>query len=187
MDEAAVVVLSMVSVLINMVVTFIATAGAGFLVLWFAERTFEVRKERDRRREEARKEVQRAKTYLGLLRDEVKGITDLIPKQVETVESKEWGMAVPIVTPVWDVVQQSGELVSLVNPQVLEQTAFFYEQLEYARHILDFLILSWLVPDSVVAIKKKRAEMVGAVAGSLRSAEGVGKKLLESLEGEQAE
>ena len=158
---------------------------AGVVIVWIAEKTFGLRKERKRRRDERKEEVERALTYLGLLRSEVDGIVHVAPGQASRVKTHEWGMAVPIVTPVWDLVEQSGELVSLVNPKVLQQTAWFYEQLAYAKHVLDFLVLSWLVPeDSVTDIKKKRLEMQGTVSGLLKTAETSGKELLKAIDSE---
>ena len=129
--------------------------------------------------------VGRTLTYLGLVRDEVERIEKWIPGQVKRVKSKTWGMAIPIATPVWDVVQQSGELVPLVNPKVLERTAYFYEEIGIAAHILDFLMRSWLVPEEGVPdLDKKQAEAVKAVAGALEMAGRSAKKLLAVLEGE---
>lgn len=174
--------------LLDLLMNVLGSVAAGLVILWLAERWLEIRKESERRKKEKAAQLRRALTYLGLLHSEVDGIVQVAPGQASTVKMQEWGMAVPIVTPVWDLVEQSGELVSLVNPKVLQQTAWFYEQLAYAKHVLDFLILSWLVPeDSVPEIKKKRVEMQDTVAGYLKTAESSGKELLKAIDSEGRE
>ena len=182
----------------DLIANVVGGVVAGLAIVWVAEKTFGLRKERARRREEEergrkrrrderKQETDRALKYLGLLESEVGALAAWIPDQVEKVMSKEWGMAVPIVTPLWDLLEQSGDLVSLVNPNVLERTAYFYEEVEYTRHILDFLVQSWLVQEEGVAnMNQKRLEMRNAVAGGLDMAKTSAKEVLALLEGEIA-
>ena len=166
-------------------VHFVGAAGAGLFILWVAEQVFEIRKETQRRKDEREKDAKRARTYLDLLRDEVKGIEKWIPDQVTRIKSQKWGMAVPIQTPVWDLVEQAGELVSLVEPGLLKRTAFFYERLEIGRWATDFLVQSWLAPAEHVAdLPKKQAEAAGVVQQMLEMDLDLAPGLVKSLEEE---
>ena len=169
----------------DVLVDFIGGAGAGLLILWVAEQVFGIRRETQRRKVEREADTKRARTYLGLLRDEVKGIEKWIPDQVTTVKSQTWGMAVAIQSPVWDLVEQAGGLVALVEPELLKRTAFFYEHLEMARGPMAFIVQSWLAPEEHVAdLDKKRAEAVRAVAGMLEKDLDLAPGLVKSLEEE---
>lgn len=167
----------------DVAVDFLGGAGAGLLILWVAEQVFGIRKEAQRRKNEREADTQRARTYLGLLRDEVKGIGEWIPDQVTRVKSQKWGMAVPIQTPVWDLVEQAGDLVSLVEPELLKRTAFFYERLEVAKWAMDHLVRSWLAPEELVAdLDKKQGEAANVVAEMLIMDGKLAPGLVKSLE-----
>ena len=169
----------------DVLVDLIGGAGAGLFILWVAEQVFEIRKEAQRRKEEREANTKRARKYLGLLRDEVKGIEEWIPSQVTRLESQKWGIAVPIATPVWDLVQQAGELVALLEPELLKRTAYFYESLELARWGMDFVLQSWLAPKGQVAhLDEKQAEAVRALAVGLKNTLVEAPKLVKSLEEE---
>ncbi len=169
----------------DVLVVLIEGAGVVLLILWVAERVFNIRRETQRRKDEREADAKTARTYLGLLRDEVKGIEKWIPDQVTTLKSQTWGMAVPIQSPVWDLVEQAGELVALVEPELLKRTAFFYERLEMARGPMAFIVQSWLASEEHVAdLCKKRAEAVRAVGGILEEDLDLAPGLVKSLEEE---
>lgn len=186
------VLVSLAGVVVSLVVSFVATAGAGFLVLWFAERTFEVgketerrreegRRERERRREEERRRVERALRYLRLVRGEVRLLNDDLPGWIKEVGRREWGAALTIMTPVWNVVQLA-DLVSLVDPDVVKATASFYEQVGYANETVKVLLQSWLVPEAGVPdIGGKMRAIRDAVAKSLKGARRESGELVGSL------
>ena len=99
----------------DLLVNFVGGAGAGLFILFVAERFFGIRREAQRRKDEREAHAERARKYLDLLRDEVKGIEKWIPEQVTRVKSQTWGMAVPVQMPVWDLVEQAGELRAPVS------------------------------------------------------------------------
>jgi hypothetical protein len=173
--------------LANLLADLAAGAALGVLFAYVVDSKLRLRERVEQDRETRRERIDRAMTYLSLLHSEIEGIVAMVPNQVATVKMQEHGMAVPIVTPVWDLLAQSGELVPLVNPRVLQQTAWFYEQIGYAKHIQDFLERSWLVPeDSVAHIDHKRRETRDKVAGLLKTAETSGRELLQAIDAEGA-
>jgi hypothetical protein len=138
-------------------------------------------------REERAKRADSAIKYIGLLRGEIGGIMQMIPAYCEGLAESPRGTEVPIYTPVWDVVVRSGELVSLLEPKVLTQTAYFYGYLEYARDAMRWLILSWHVGDGTVShLEEMQTECRNAVAKRLTSAEDVAKEVLELYEEEES-
>lgn len=152
----------------------------GFLATWWLGlRT--LRREWEERRE---REIERTIKYLGMLRSDIERLLALVREHRPAVASKPWGMEVPIMTPVWDIVEQSGELARLVDPHLLEGIAKFYEGLAYARDRLNLLQLSWLVPDdkTVVAIKDKRKAFRDMALWGLDSADLNGKAVIPAID-----
>lgn len=144
-----------------------------------------VRKWAAEQRREGAYQVEAAVKYIGLLRGEVDGIMKAVPTYCEALAASPTGQEVPIYTPVWDVVRGSGQLATLLDPDLLTQTAYFYGNLEYAKETMRWLILSWYVPEGAVnSLGQIQMECRDATVKNLRNAETQAKKVLE-LYGEE--
>ena len=170
----------------DLLASFLGGVGAGGLILLVADRTLEIRKESRRRKDQRRKRVERAVAYLDLIEEEIDLVVKAIPGQRAEASSRAWGKDVPLLTPVWDVVQQTGELVGLLHPDLVRDTARFFAVYGYAERLLDWLKKSWLAPEVAVdAMELKRTECITAMKEALDEAEREGKKVLPSFDEER--
>ncbi len=167
----------------DLLVNFLGGAAAGSLILYVAEQVFGIRKEARRRKDDRQADKARATKYARLLRDEVKAIENWIPGQLARLSMYQWQGAIPLVSPVWHLVQHSGDLAALLRPQLLKETAWFYETLDMASRIMDFIVRSWLAPDKHVAsLDDKRDQAVRELNKVLEDLQDRAPKLLRSLD-----
>ncbi len=133
-------------------------------------------RQQDAEREER---IRRALTYLRLIRNEIRAMVKALPDYRNALKSQKWGTDVPLVVPVWDVVKQSGELTTLVKPELLTRTAQFYGAIGYASRLLDFLIMGWYTDErGVPDLEGKQEQCRDAVEDYLRQAEDLAEKVV---------
>jgi hypothetical protein len=145
-----------------------------------------VRKWAAAQRQERAERASSAIKYISLLRGEIGGIIKVVPAYCEGLAASPMGTEVPIYTPVWDVVIQSGELVGLLEPEVLTRTAYFYGYLQYAKEAMGWLMLSWHVADDTVGhLEGMQTQCRDAVAQRLTSAKAVGEEVLKLYDDEE--
>lgn len=162
---------------------FLGGAAAGLVILLLAEEVFSIRKQAKRREEERHAAVNRALKYLDLIEEEIGLMVKGMPWKTDQVKSNPWGKHVALATPVWDVVQQGGELARLWDPRLLKAVALFYALHDRAAKLVDWLANSWLVDEAAVAeIDEKRTECIEAIADSLKVAEKRGMDALQALD-----
>lgn len=110
---------------------------AGALAWWIG------RSERSQQRKDE-KRVKFAKTihYLELLRSEIDSLVNQLPNLVDKsgkifdgTGMDERELCIP--TPVWDILEPSGELPRLLDPQLLASLAQFYHYLTFAKAGVD--------------------------------------------------
>lgn len=94
------------------------------------------------RRDEKKAELGKAIRYLELLKSEVDSLVNRLPNLVDGSEKILDGVGMDeielcIPTPVWDVLEPSGELPRLLDPQLLASLAQFYHYLTFARAGVD--------------------------------------------------
>lgn len=136
------------------------------------------------RKEEKRAEIEKGISYLEFLRKEVKLLVSQLPGLIEAFGGTGWGREVKILTPLWDILQPSGELPRLINPQLLAELTYFYEHLTYAKRAKELVIYSWLVPQpqTVPGMNLKLDTFVDMTLSGLKIANELGKKLIHSLD-----
>lgn len=136
------------------------------------------------RKETKRAEMEKAISYLDLFGDEVKNLVNQLPHLIKAFGETGWGREVRIPTPLWDILQPSGELPKLLNPQLLAELTHFYDHLTYANRAKDRVIDIWLVPhpDTVPAMNLKLDAFVNETLNGLKKADGLGKELLGNLD-----
>ncbi|MBC8273366.1 MAG: hypothetical protein H8E40_00130 [Chloroflexi bacterium] len=104
------------------------------------------------RKEEKRAKLEKAIRYLEHLNPEIDYLLNELPSMINTFEGminafegagwqREREARIP--TPLWDVLQPSGELPRLLDPDLLEALTRFYDHLMYAKRGQDFVIDSW--------------------------------------------
>lgn len=110
---------------------------AGALAWWIG------RSERSQqRKDEKRAEFGKAIRYLELLKSEVDSLVNQLPNLVDGAETILAGVGMNerelcIPTPVWDILEPSGELPRLFDPQLLASLAQFYHYLTFAKAGVD--------------------------------------------------
>jgi hypothetical protein len=103
---------------------------------------------REERIEESIRKNQRAIKYLELLRDEVSPLKEVLPGYVEALNTNSNIFEFTIYTPFWDVVNKSGELPSLLEPELMGCLIAFYFMLNEAKYVRDLLQQRELTPYS---------------------------------------
>lgn len=119
-------------------------AVLGTLLAWWIGKRLSDLERSQQRKEEKRAELERAIHYLGLLKDEIDYLINRLPDRIKAFEESksdrfekwketgEWEQ-IRIPTPLWDIVQPSGELPKLLDPRLLASLALFYDDLMHAK------------------------------------------------------
>jgi hypothetical protein len=154
-----------------------------FMAWWIGKRLsdFELSQQR---KSEKRAEIEKTVRYLEFLRGEAKYLVDRLPRLIEKFQETGWGREVRIPTPFWDILQPSGELPRLLNPQLLAELTHFYDHLAYAKRAKEIVIDSWLVPhpETVPGMDLKLVAFVDMTLSGLKKANELGEELLGSLD-----
>lgn len=143
----------------------VAVIVALWLNLWVGKRLSELAGS-EQRKVEKRADLEKAIHYVEVLKIDVNGLLEALPHMIEwrrdvgegTFGKLEWARQVGIHTSLWDILQPSGELPRLLDPDLLGALARFYEQLGHARRAQSFVIASHLAsPSSVAATQLRRS------------------------------
>jgi hypothetical protein len=157
----------------------------GLLALWVGKmlNTFEQSQQRKQQREA---ELNKTIHYLGLLNTEIRALLKELPSLRNAFTEYPWGREIRVETPFWDVVERSGELPRLLNPNLLWSLTRFHSNLAYAKRARDLLIETWLVPQpsSVPGMKEKKEAFFNLTVHGLDEAMKVGKGLAEQVDSE---
>ena len=154
-----------------------------FLAWWIGRRLSDFQLSQQRKQEK-RAEIEKAIRYLKLFKDEIEYLVNQLPNLSKWFGETGWGREVRIPTPFWDILQPSGELPKLLNPQLLAELTHFYDHLTYAKRAKERVIDIWLVPhpETVPGMNLKLGAFVEETLGGLKKADGIGKGLLSSLD-----
>lgn len=153
-----------------------------FMAFWVGKRLNDLQRSQERR-EERRAELKKSVRYLELLRSEIAGIYERLPDLVRSFSETGWGREIPLSTPFWDVVQPSGELPILLDPQLVASIAVFYDNISYAKRGRDLVVDSWLAsqPRSIPGMDAKLNAFVNMTLEGLRGAVSLGRNLPNAL------
>lgn len=105
----------------------------GTLLAWWIGKQLSEFEQRLQRRHERRAEVEKAIVYLRLLTAEVNDLVAKMPDDIELLRKMERQAALVVITPIWDILQPSGELPKLLDPHLLSSIALFYGQISVAQ------------------------------------------------------
>lgn len=154
-----------------------------FLAWWIGKRLSDFQLSQQRKKEK-RAEIEKARHYLELFKDEIEYLVVQLPNLIKWFGETGWGREVRIPTPFWDILQPSGELPKLLNPQLLAELTHFYDHLTYAKRAKERVIDIWLVPhpETVPGMNLKLGAFVDETLSGLKKADGIGKGLLGSLD-----
>jgi hypothetical protein len=106
---------------------------------------------RQERRDQRRSELEKARRYLEMLKEEIDRLLSELPGLVDAPRPFVRPERIRIPTPFWDALQPSGELPKLINPQLLALLTQFYDHLMYAKQGREWL-LTRLVDSDVTKI-----------------------------------
>lgn len=98
---------------------------AGLLLRWWWRR--------QEHRDQRRAELEKAKRYLEMLKEEILALLTDLPGLKNASRPYVNPGTIRIPTPFWDTLQPSGELPKLIKPQLLASLAQFYDHLLYAK------------------------------------------------------
>jgi len=152
---------------------------------WVNKKLNELERSEERKAEE-RAGLKKAIRYLELLKDEIDDLVHRLRGWIEAVKSSKWGLEFWIATPRWDILQPSGELPGLLDPDLVVSLTLFYDRLMCAKQGKDWLVRSWLVPlpGSVQAMGGKRESFKEMILYGLEPALKLGRELLDELDSE---
>lgn len=134
------------NVLANVVADLIAGVVLGGILTWWIGKMLNQTERVQQRQEAKRSELEKAIRYLELLRGEIAELLPTLPNLLNEFRETGWGREIRLPTPLWDVLQPSGELPRLIDPSLLSSLTSFYDHLGYAKRGLDLVIESWLIP-----------------------------------------
>lgn len=176
----------------ELVVNFLADLCAGSLLAllgaflaWTVGQKLNLFKRGEERKGRQRRATRRAIEWLLLLKDEIEDLVGKVPQSRGALRSVAWGKVFNISTPIWDLVEQSGELGGVANPDLLRRLARFYHGLSHTKEWVPLIGESWMVDDSRVAdVGAKREALIGMAVQGLDQARKAGAGLAAELDSE---
>ncbi len=102
---------------------------------------------RQERRDQRRAELEKARRYLKMLKEEVVALVNELPGLKNAARPYVNPETIRIPTPFWDTLQPSGELPKLINPQLLASLTQFYDHLLYAKQGWEWLLMRLVSSD----------------------------------------
>jgi hypothetical protein len=146
----------------NFLSDLLVGAVLGALIALWVGRRLSAFERSQQRREERGAELNKAIRYLELLQDEVNLLLSSLLRWIGEFQRTGWGIEFKLTTPVWDILQPSGELPKLLDPRLIASLARFYDHLAFAKREKDLVIDTWLVsqPSSVPGMGEKKQAFV---------------------------
>jgi len=168
----------------NFLSDFLVGGLLGASLAWWIGKRLNDLQLSQQRKDEKRAEMEKAIRYLKLFKDEIEYLVNQLPSLIKWFGETGWGREVRIPTPFWDILQPSGELPKLLNPQLLADLTHFYDHLTYAKRAKERVIDIWLVPqpETVPSMNQKLDAFVDETLSGLNKADGLGKGLLSRLD-----
>lgn len=137
-------------------------------------------------KERKRKDAETALRYIQLLEEEIAGLAKWIPGQRERMREPDSRNLVNITLPVWQALRAAGDLARLVDPDLLTDTAHFYDLLAFAKQRIDLMVQTWLLDDRAVAhAPLLRSDLKESAERSMGEAQKRARPLLKLYEGEK--
>jgi hypothetical protein len=133
--------------LANLLSDLIVAVGLGAPLAWFLNKKLSQLTLREERRQARRADLEKAKRYVDLLKEEVEEVLKVLPGVTNAFDKTGYGTMFRIPTPVWDVLQPSGDLPRLLDADLLESLSEFYDHITYAKREMDWVVRAWLVPE----------------------------------------
>ena len=138
------------------------------------------------RKERRRREAETALRYIQFLEKEIAGLAKWIPEQRKRMRDPDSRNLVNITLPVWEVLRAAGDLARLVDPDLLTDTAHFYDLLAFAKQRIDLMLQTWLLDDRAVAhAPLLRSDLKESADRSMGEAKKRAEPLLKLYEGEK--
>jgi hypothetical protein len=166
----------------NFLANLLVGAGIVTAIAWWMNK---------RERNEQKIQLQAAKAektirYLAILKSEIENLLSRLPQMRSDFSETGWGRVISIDTPFWDVVERSGELPGLTQPDLLSQLTLFYNHLAQARQAHNWLVGSWMVPNpnSVPGMASKTQAFIEITERRIDSALEMGNELVEAIDQE---
>ena len=137
-------------------------------------------------RERNRTDAKTALRYIELLEEEIAALAKWIPGQRERMRESDSGRLVNMSGPVWEVLRAGGDLARLVDPDLLTDTARFYDLVAFAMRRIDLMVQTWLLDDEAVAqAPQLRRDYKEDADGFMGEAQKRAEPLLKLYEGEK--
>jgi len=170
----------------NFLSEILVVGGIGALLTWWIGRRLSTVERSQQRKAETRSDINKAIRYLDLLKVEIQDLVTELPRLHSIFTEYEWGREIRIETRFWDVVERSGELPRLLNPNLLWSLTRFYSNLAYTKRARDLLIESWLVPqpENVPGMVLKQKAFFNMAVSGLNGAMKIGEELVGQVDSE---
>jgi len=166
----------------NFLSDLLVGAILGTVLAWCIGKQLSASERRQQRKDEKRAELEKAIRYLELLNKEVNYLLDQLPGLVNAPQPYVGPEKIRIPTPFWEVLQPSGELPKLLDPQLLASLTQFYDHLMYAKQGKDWL-MTRLVSSNVTEMHSlTQSEMENVIRLELEQANKTGKDLPDKLD-----
>jgi len=111
----------------------------GIPLAWWVGRQLSKSERSQELKDEKRSKIGKTLKYLEPLKEETDSLIGKLPGLIQMLDKRQARDDIELVlsTPVWDVLEPSGELPRLLDPQVLVHLARFYNYVRYARLGID--------------------------------------------------
>jgi hypothetical protein len=123
----------------------------GALLAWWIGKRLNESDRMQQHKEDRKAEIERTLRYLELLKNEIIPILQELPEKSNASQPFLGPEKIRIPTPFWNVLQPSGELPRLIEPELLSLLTKFYDELAHAKLGRDWL-LTRLVNSDVTQI-----------------------------------
>jgi hypothetical protein len=177
--------------LANLFSDLIVGAFLGSLLAWWIGKRLSTFEQKQHRKEERREKLEKATHYAKILKRDVtnlyQGLNQWIPQLEKSKEGFEpiTSEEIPrIDTRFWDVVQRSGEIPSLLSPNIVYSLTLFYGGLTDARQCMDWAIEGWKMGESHSAAMARIRKFGRLTLEALKRANLEGDNLIKQMDTE---
>ena len=136
------------------------------------------------RKDEKRAELLKAIRYLERLNDEISDLLGQLPSEIQAFRETRTGFEIRGASPYWDILQPSGELPRLLDPQLLGALTQFYDCLIYAKQQSDLVTKSLLNTGLINNYPGMKEELDNRALSVLEAVLNLGEELPDKLASE---
>jgi hypothetical protein len=161
------------------------------VLAWWIGRQLNRSERVEQRKNKRKEEIEKTIRYLTLLGKDISSVYPSLESWIDQLKNSSEGFE-PITSGdiprieyrFWDVIQRSGDVPSLMSPEIVHTLTLFYAALADARQSMDWAIEGWKIGESHSAAKARIRKFGKLTLEGLERAEKQGKTLEAQVDGE---